>query len=292
MKATTSTDMRKSMAYGLKQHFDRPLVELTPEAVIDWHRERKLESPARADLEARYLRAVWNWTREELPVLGLPEWPTGRWVRQKEWSAPIRRTRRLNRDTTAKWMAATLAWPNQRDRALFLLLFYSGWRISEAVGLKWADVELDKARAILHDTKTRQDLELPLAQQAVETLKTLPQDTEWVFPAPLKDGTVGPMVPPSKAIQRHKLICGIEWSPHDLRRGFITVGETIGVPTAAVRRLTGHVVNLRDAHDGYIHFDTEDLKPHIKKIADALEVMTNCSRDESTNNDVSDQTPG
>lgn len=292
MKATTSTDMRKSMAYGLKKYFDHPLVELTPEVVIDWHRERKLESPARADLEARYLRAVWNWTREEIPILGLPEWPTGRWVRQKEWSPPVRRTRRLTRDTTPIWMKTTLAWPSQRDRTLFLLLFYTGWRISEATSLTWADVDLVKARVILHDTKTRQDLELPLARQAVDALKDLPQETEWVFPAPIKDGTVGPMGPPSKAIQRHKIASGIEWSPHDLRRGFITVGETIGVPSAAVRRLTGHVINQRDAHDGYILFDTEDLKPHLQKIADALEAMTIGNKDQATNHEVTGQTQG
>jgi integrase len=273
MKDTTSADMRKVMAYGLKQYIDRPLVELTPEVVIDWHRQRKLESPARADLEARYLRAVWNWTKEELPILQLPEWPTGRWVRQKEWSPPVRRTRRLTRDTTHKWMETTLAWPKQRDRVLFLLLFYTGWRISEAISLKWSAVDLARARATLHDTKTRQDLELPLARQAIAALRELPLEAEWVFPAPLKEGTLGAMVPPSKAIQRHKITCGIEWSPHDLRRGFITLGESIGVPTAAVRRLTGHVINLRDAHDGYVHFDTDDLAPHVQRIADALEAM-------------------
>lgn len=79
------------------------------------------------------------------------------------------------------------------------------------------------------------------------------------------------MVRPGKAIVRHAAESGVEWAPHDLRRGFITVGESIGVPTSAVRRLTGHVVNQRDAHDGYIDFDADDLAPHLQRIAEALE---------------------
>jgi hypothetical protein len=102
-------------------------------------------------------------------------------------------------------------------------------------------------------------------------LKSLERDTEWVFPAVAESKEIVPMMRPGKAIVRHAAESGVEWAQHDLRRGFITVGESIGVPTSAVRRLTGHVVNQRDAHDGYIDFDADDLAPHLQRIAHALE---------------------
>lgn len=271
MKASTAEDYRKKLEHGLKDWMDRPLVDLDDQAKIEWHRARKLSAPTRADGEARYLRAVWNWVQAEHEALGLPDWPTRRWSKQQEWSAPNRRSRRLNRENAPAWWVTTQAWANERDRALFLLLYFTGWRISEAMSLRWADVDLDRARVLLRDIKTRQDLELPLARQAVEALQTLPQTTEWVFPAPRKDGSIGPMVRPSKAVVRHIEDCGIAWAPHDLRRTFISVGESIGVPTAAVRRLTGHAISTRDAHDGYIGFDPHDLAPHLQRVADALE---------------------
>lgn len=292
IKASTADDMRLGLSFGLKQFYDQPMAKLDHDAVIKWHRERKLTAPTRADCEARYLRAVWNWTREELPALELPEWPTARWAKQKEWSVPNRRKRRLNRESARNWMAVTLAWPNARDRALFLLLYFTGWRIAEAMELAWADVDLERGRVILRDTKTREDHHLPLAKQAVEALKTLPRETPWVFAAGRKDGTVGPMGYPGKALDRHSAEVGEEWSPHDLRRGFITTGEAMGVPTAAVRRLTGHVVNQKDAHDGYIDFNADELAPHLQRIADALEAMTKVTEDQATNHEVTDQSQG
>lgn len=275
MKATTTADMRKKLARGMPDLFDMPMKDIDHARIIAWHRDRKLVAPTSADGEARYLRAVWNWTREELPALKMEPWPTSRWSKQKEWSPAKRRTRRLNRQAAPVWMATTRAWSGHRDRTLFTLLYYTGWRISEAMSLRWADVDLDQARVTLRDTKTHHTFELPLARQSVEALKPLERDTEWVFPAVSKSGDVVHMVQPGKAIVRHAAECGVDWSAHDLRRGFISVGESIGVPTSAVRRLTGHVVNQRDAHDGYIDFDADDLAPHAQRIADALEGLAN-----------------
>ncbi len=276
MKASTAEDMRAKMGFGLAALMDKPIKDLDAARMVDWHRERKLVAPTRADCEARYLRAVWNWTREELPALKLEHWPTSRWAKQKEWSPPKRRTRRLNRQTAPAWMETTRAWSSPRERALFTLLYYSGLRIGEATGLRWCDVDTEQGRMTLHDTKARETVILPLARQAVDALKDLERQTEWVFPAVKRTGEVASMgYPSSDVFDRHTAESGVAWSPHDLRRTFISVGESIGVPSAAVRRLTNHVVNQRDAHDGYIDFDADDLAPHVQRIADALEGLAN-----------------
>ncbi|EGV17741.1 tyrosine-type recombinase/integrase [Thiocapsa marina] len=176
-------------------------------------------------------------------------------------------------------METTQAWPSPRERALFTLLFFTGLRISEATGLHWCDVDLDRGRVTLHDPKGRQTVTLPLARQAVDALKDLERQTEWVFPAVKRTGEVASMGYPSSGVSgRHTAESGVEWSPHDLRRTFISVGESIGVPSAAVRRLTNHVVDRRDAHDGHIDFDADDLAPHVQRVADALEGLASGTR--------------
>ncbi|EGV17740.1 Arm DNA-binding domain-containing protein [Thiocapsa marina] len=81
MKASTADDMRAKMGFGLAALIDKPIKDLDAARMVEWHRERKLTAPTRADVEARYLRAVWNWTREELPALKLEPWPTSRWAK-------------------------------------------------------------------------------------------------------------------------------------------------------------------------------------------------------------------
>lgn len=273
MKSSTAEDMRKGLNYGLADYVDQPITDLSPDTITAWHRQRKVVAPTRADCEARYLRAVINWVSEELPALGMPEWPTRRWSKQREWSVPNRRKNRLDRDTAPTWMQVTRTWSNERDRALFLTLYYTGWRSIEAMSLAWADVDLDHGRVILRDTKSRATYKLPLAQQAMMVLKTLPRDCEWVFPAATKTGGIDRMRHPGKAIERHRAQCGFEWAPHDLRRTFISTGEALGVGSAIVRRLTGHAIARTDAHDHYIEVPADDLAPHLQRIADALEAM-------------------
>jgi hypothetical protein len=60
-----------------------------------------------------------------------------------------------------------------------------------------------------------------------------------------------------------------EWSPHDLRRGYITMAHRLGVDEEVARALTGHAI--KDAHGGYVVFTADMLRAEAQHIADALD---------------------
>jgi integrase len=50
----------------------------------------------------------------------------------------------------------------------------SGCRVSEAVNLKWQDVDLEARWLVLRDTKNGSDRGVPIHRQLVEVLRGLP----------------------------------------------------------------------------------------------------------------------
>src|SRR5205085_11066978 len=65
-------------------------------------------------------------------------------------------------------MAAVLSapdatsWSGQRDRVLFALMYNTGARVSEAIGLRRSDVELTPSRTVRIEGKGRKQRVIPL----------------------------------------------------------------------------------------------------------------------------------
>ena len=117
--------------------------------------------------------------------------PVGDISRKKE---PRGRTRFLSEEerTALLGACAKSEWPALR--ALVLLAITTGARRGELIGLKWADVDLKKGRALVRETKNDEQRTLPLAGKALDALRELKlQDSarsEWVFAQP--SGLPGP----------------------------------------------------------------------------------------------------
>jgi integrase len=84
----------------------------------------------------------------------------------------------LNPEQVAAIMAE-IKHPVKRDMVEFA--YNTGWRISEIIGLKWADVDLDKATAWLVDTKNRNTVEIQLSDAAVAIIRRQQKNGEHVF---------------------------------------------------------------------------------------------------------------
>jgi len=268
----TCSGIRKSFGHLL----DTSMIEITADDVLDAYRTRKEKAPVRVGVDARYFRSVWNWTIAARPDLDLDECPISRITALKEWPRVKRRKGRLTKQTAPTWMAATCDLKQTRESVLFQLLYYTGIRIDEALQLSWSDVDLDISvpRFRLRDTKTRNDVELPISRQLKQLLKSWRAnsiDTGLLFPAVARNGKIVPASYPGKVIKAHRENCGTYWSANDLRRTFITAGELAGVPSVVVRRLTNHAISTSDAHDGYIVAHCEDLIEWTQQIADLLQ---------------------
>jgi len=111
--------------------------------------------------------------------------------RKKE---PRGRTRFLSDEERAELLKACAKSVWQPLRTLVLLAITTGARKGELTRLRWADIDLKKGRALVHETKNDEPRTLPLAGQVLEALRDLKlmdsARSEYVFPQP--SGLPGP----------------------------------------------------------------------------------------------------
>ena len=139
---------------------------------------------------------------------------------------------------------------------LYYLDLATGLRRGELLGLKWADVDLDRGMLKIQRAISRQNGKvveaplktknayrtLPLSADAISVLKMQKckvGNSEWVFPSP----TGGPMSPDSvlHMLQRVLKRAGLPRIRfHDLRHTFATMALQNGVDVKTVSSMLGH----------------------------------------------------
>lgn len=140
-------------------------------------------------------------------------------------------------------------WPWAVGVTRFLAL--TGWRSSEALGLRWSPSELDlKRRTVtLGDTKTGQSIR-PLSHAACAVLNSLPRSGELVFPA-TRGG--GHMTGYSKLWARIARLASLpdDVTPHVLRHSFASLAGDLGLGESTIAALIGH--KGRTVTSRYVH---------------------------------------
>jgi integrase len=119
---------------------------------------------------------------------------------QNEWSLPLNnpikaikrmpanpgRTKRINGLIEKTLIQAA---QNTSPRLLMCILelaLETAMRRGELMGVKWRDVDLEHRRIYLHTTKNGEPRQVPLTQNAIKILKTIPRDdSEKIFPVSL-----------------------------------------------------------------------------------------------------------
>jgi integrase len=119
-------------------------------------------------------------------------------------------------------------WPARC--ALVRLLALSGMRRGEALALHWDEVDLEGRCLRLERTKTGRSLR-PLGAAAIAVLNGVPRDGEKVF--------VGVTRTHLDSVIRASGIAG--FTLHDLRRTFVTIAATQGLPDSVISAIVGHV---------------------------------------------------
>jgi integrase len=167
--------------------------------------------------------------RTDNPVRGVPQFRDGqreRRLSQSEYRALGKALRQADKS----------AWPPAVAAARFLAL--SGWRTSEALSLKWSEVDLVARTAVLPGTKTGRSMR-PLSNVACDVLRKLPRVAELVFPSS-RGG--GPMPKLAKHWARIIKLAGLsaDVSPHVLRHSFAGVAADLGYSDLTIAALLGH----------------------------------------------------
>jgi integrase len=140
-------------------------------------------------------------------------------------------------------------WPQAIACTRFLAL--TGWRIGEALALRWRDVELARRTATLPDTKTGRSMR-GLSHAACDVLCGLGRgaDDALVFPATRGDG---PMVGFKKILRRLVVTAGLpeEVTAHVLRHSFASLAADLGYSEPTIAALVGH--KGRTITSRYVH---------------------------------------
>ncbi len=224
----------------------------------------------------RTLRAIWKWACRYNP--DIPAWNPAQ-LENAQYKLIPRETY-LETEQFKPFVEAINA-KNSRDEYLigedqrdyFLLNLFTGLRFSDAVGLKWSQVDLvaRKLKRSGMETKGQRTMELPLSDFVYDLLasrksKRLDPKNDFVFPGEAKSGH---MEAPKRAIQRIKKMTGLHVNPHMLRHSFISVMEQCGIQFLKRKALVGHISG-KDTTEGYTHFTVEELREPAQMVADKI----------------------
>lgn len=184
-------------------------------------------APSSVNQRFRHCKAAFSWAvREEI----LRENP---WKKVKQ----LRVERKVRRYLQPEEIRAILdvAEP-ELLRALIIFYLYTGARCAEALAVEWKDIELegDNPRVVLHQTKGKKDVVVPLLEPVLEALRPFKVDIGRVFPWK-RDWVI-------RKISQLWKECGIEIERpvHVFRYTFGTYMAMGGAPLQATRDLLGH----------------------------------------------------
>jgi integrase len=270
LKPTTVKDYRYVMDHDFVDWLDKPILAITKDKVAKRHKLLGEKSEARANIAMRVLRALFNFAMgqyEDTQGRSLIfENPVKRISQTRAWYRVDRRQSVIKAHELRAWFTGVMALDNETLRDYLLLMVLTGLRRQEAATLKWADVDLTGKTITVRDPKNRRDHTLPLSDYLFDLLDRRKADAvnAYVFPG---TGVGGYIVEPRKQITKVTEASGINFTPHDLRRTFITIAESLDIPAYALKRLLNHASGA-DVTAGYIVASTERLREPMQKITD------------------------
>jgi integrase len=215
----------------------------------------------------RTFRALWNFYAERVP--DLPPNPVK--ILRRQWYAEPRRRRMIQPDKMPEFYRAVCGLDNEIARDLLLLITFTGFRKGEASSLRWENIDLQKRTITIpaEQTKPKRELVLPMSDfvHGLLVARRALGNATFVFPG-RKRGHVSDLGSTLKTVAK----LGIVFSAHDLRRGFSTVAESVGVTMTTLKALLNHAAS-RDVTAGYIITDPEQLREPAQRIADKLKEL-------------------
>ncbi len=257
----------------------RPLPAITKDMVARKHAQLGETSGAPyANLAMRFLRSLFNFAQSRYEdgfgKSVLEENPVQRLTRTRAWFRSTHRQTVIKGHQLKPWFQAVEALrsdpaPTASVVADFLLvLLFSGLRRQEAAQLTWDRIDLQDRTLVIPDPKNHVPLVLPLSKPLVEILERRKADARnaFVFPG---NGTAGYLIEPKRQIAKVIDTSGVEFTLHDLRRTFVTMAESLGVPPYTIKRLVNHKTG-NDVTAGYIISDVDRMRGPMRLIADGL----------------------
>ena len=286
LKAKTLYDYERTIKIALPDWQNRPMNSITPAMIQTRHQKiGETRGEAYANLAMRCLRTVYNFAAMEytdgsgLPVIRIN--PVDSLSRNRAWYRVSRRRTVIRTHQMRAWYEAVESI-RESDNAqslgdtvadYLLTLLLTGLRKSEALNLRWSDVDLKDQSIHIPNTKNNEDHIFPIGDYLTLLLKRrqLLLNSSYVFP-----GQTGrrPLVEMKKQTRKVIAESQVTFILHDLRRTYITVAEGLNISPYTIKRLVNHKMR-NDVTAGYIVSDLERMRKPQKEIENFF--ILNCS---------------
>lgn len=266
----------------LEDWLDKPITAITKDMVERRHNEltatpsrRGTSGHGRANNVLKKLSALVNFAADRFGTDDEPlikSNPVDRLSKDKLWNSIHSRQRIISDRELKVWYRAVCALKHQTARDFMLFLLLSGMRVGETQQLQWSYVDFKTQVLIVPREITKADREhrLPLSEFLVTLLKrrhTFRGNSEWIFQSD-RNGRKH-ICGTAAIVRRVRAISGVDFSCHDLRRTFLTMGEKLDVPHYTLKRLVNHSI-AKDVTGGYLVLDIERLRSQMSRITDAF----------------------
>ncbi len=273
LKPKTLYDYNNTVRVAFADWKNKPLLSITKDKVIKYHEKMgEKHGAAYANQAMRVLRALFNFAAGQYEdATGrslITENPVKRLSQARAWYRVERRQSFIRSHDLSVWSRGVMNLKNESLRDYLLLILFTGLRRQEAAQLLWSQVDLKARTLTILDTKNRQPHALPLSDYLQTLLSHRKQTSisDYVFPGPGKGGYI---IEPRKQMAKVIEATGIQFTVHDLRRTFITIAESLDIPSYALKRLLNHKMS-GDVTAGYIILDVERLRRPMQMIADFI----------------------
>ncbi len=263
---------------------DRSIASITKDECYLRHQLiTKTRGAAVANQALRLLRGLYNFAQTRYedsqgnPVFRVN--PVSRLSELRCWNKERPKRRYIQPIQMRAWYTGMSALKNSAVRDALLLIMHTGLRKGEACGLRWEDVDMDRGIFTVRDTKNGSDHTLPMAEYVYNLFRRRQRlakaDDVFVF-----SGTKQQKLCING--QYHVVIeqCGIEFSPHDLRRTFLTIAESLDFQYELIRALANH--KSSSVTERYIIRSPERLRRPMQAISDCILALSGIKAEEPT----------
>ena len=267
LREASILDYTKKINQGFSDWLSKPIDQITREWVLT--RRKQLEGGR--DNKLRVLRLLMRYAVVTLKALD--ENPVDVLRDGSLWTTPKRKKRMIPSDNLKGWYEAVLNLDNENAKVYLLLLLHTGLRDQDVRYLEWKDMDFKNDCFVARDTKNHTDFTAYIAPQIKPYLRSLHEKTgggKYLFPGNTQDGVMGI---PRKPIAQVCKETDIEFSSHDLKRTFLTIGEAALIPFSLLKALANHKTD-NDVTGGYINPEANTLKKATWKIADYIQQHT------------------
>lgn len=275
----TTYDYDRIMATAFLDWQDREIISINRDMIERKFTEETKRTPAKANLDFRFLRALFNFAMEKYCVDGVPLMPSNpcqRLTVLRMWNR-IERRDTFIRPSQIRSFFYGLTIDNDdlphmqvaKNHCKFLL--FTGCREQEAARLKRKNIDFEDKTITFERTKNGHKHVLPFGVWLGSFLKELCEGLkpdDFIFPANTKSGHIQDH---RRYIQKIAHNCGVLFTLHDLRRTFATIVDhhiTGRYSQYVIKRLLNH--SQGDVTAGYIRFGADDLRKPMQEIEDYI----------------------